>query len=205
MPVNTPAQQGTHGLHRIREHHKAQRTAAINRVRGLLREFGVVIPAEADKVQAAVLAALEEADNPLPFDLRRALAGVLDQIGQAIPVSPHHPHRSAVAPPFNLMQAYRSPSRADSIMTRARPTAKPNTRVQPHPPWQGGSKRVCRKEQKAESSHRKGLMEESIHELLDFSTLEPLFYEPHLRGDVTGSVTMSLTFLVGEDQADKTN
>jgi transposase len=47
VPIKTPEQQGVQGLHRIREHHKAQRTAAINAVRGLLREFGVVIPAGA--------------------------------------------------------------------------------------------------------------------------------------------------------------
>lgn len=80
VPVKTPDQQGTQGLHRIREHHKAQRTAAINRVRGLLREFGFVIPAGADKVRPAVLAALEDGDNDLPMALRQALAGVLDQI-----------------------------------------------------------------------------------------------------------------------------
>ena len=42
--MKTPEQQGTQGLHRIREHHKAERTAAINTVRGLLREFGFAIP-----------------------------------------------------------------------------------------------------------------------------------------------------------------
>lgn len=46
VPVKTPEQQGAQGLHRIREHHKAQRTAAINTVRGLLREFGIAIPGE---------------------------------------------------------------------------------------------------------------------------------------------------------------
>jgi transposase len=39
VPIKTPEQQGIQGLHRVREHHKAQRTAAINLVRGLLREF----------------------------------------------------------------------------------------------------------------------------------------------------------------------
>src|SRR5690606_12155413 len=44
VPVKTPTQQGIQGLHRMRECHKAQRTAAINLARGLLREFGVVLP-----------------------------------------------------------------------------------------------------------------------------------------------------------------
>jgi len=80
VPVKTPEQQGTQGLHRIREHHKAERTAAINTVRGLLREFGFAIPAGADKVRPAVLAALEDGDNDLPIMLRHALHGLLDRI-----------------------------------------------------------------------------------------------------------------------------
>jgi transposase len=80
VPVKTPEQQGIQGLHRIREQHKAQRTATINLIRGLLREFGVVIPAGADKVRPALLAALEDGDNDLPMALRHALAGLLDQL-----------------------------------------------------------------------------------------------------------------------------
>ena len=80
VPVKTPEQQGTQGLHRIREHHKAQRTAAINTVRGLLREFGLAIPAGADKVRPAVLAALEDGDNDIPMELRHALGALLEQI-----------------------------------------------------------------------------------------------------------------------------
>ena len=80
VPVKTPEQQGTQGLHRLREHHKAERTAAINTVRGLLREFGFAIPAGADKVRSAVLDALEDADNDIPMALRHALAGMLDRI-----------------------------------------------------------------------------------------------------------------------------
>ncbi len=80
VPIKTPEQQGTQALHRIREHHKAQRTAAINTVRGLLREFGITFPAGADKVRSALLAALEDGDNDIPMPLRHALAALLDQI-----------------------------------------------------------------------------------------------------------------------------
>ena len=80
VPVKSPEQQGIQGLHRIREHHKAQRTAAINLARGLLREFGIFIPLGAERVRPAVLAALEDGDNELPMALRHALAVVLDQI-----------------------------------------------------------------------------------------------------------------------------
>ena len=75
VPIKTPEQQGIQGLHRVREFHKAQRTAAINLLRGLLREFGIVIPLGAMKVRPAVLAALEDADNELPMALRETLQG----------------------------------------------------------------------------------------------------------------------------------
>jgi hypothetical protein len=44
VPVKTCEQQGIQSLHHVREFHKAHRTAAINLLRGLLREFGIVIP-----------------------------------------------------------------------------------------------------------------------------------------------------------------
>ena len=80
VPVKTPQQQGVQGLHRVREHLKAQRTAAINLLRGLLREFGVIIPLGSAKVRPAVLSALEDADNELPMALRETLKALLDTI-----------------------------------------------------------------------------------------------------------------------------
>lgn len=80
VPIKTPEQQGIQGLHRIREHHKAHRTSAINLMRGLLREFGVVIALGATKVRPAVMAALEDGDNDLPMALRHAVAGLLDEV-----------------------------------------------------------------------------------------------------------------------------
>lgn len=80
VPVKTPEQQGVQGLHRLREHHKAQRTASMNTLRGLLREFGLVIPMGATRVRPAALAALADGDNELPMALRHALADVLAHI-----------------------------------------------------------------------------------------------------------------------------
>ena len=83
VPIKTPVQQGIQALHRVREFHKAQRTAAINLARGLLREFGIVMPLGSAKVRPAVLAALEDADNELPMPLRNTLKAVLDAIAAA--------------------------------------------------------------------------------------------------------------------------
>lgn len=80
VPLKTPEQQGIQALHRIREQLKAQRTATINLLRGVLREFGVVIPLGAAKVRPAVLSALEDGDSDLPMSLRHTLAAQLDQV-----------------------------------------------------------------------------------------------------------------------------
>jgi len=42
VAINTEAQQDTQMLHRIRSRLVAERTALINQVRGLLREYGIV-------------------------------------------------------------------------------------------------------------------------------------------------------------------
>src|SRR5690606_9622635 len=66
------------------------------------------------------------------------------------------------------------PRFADSMMARAKPTAKPNTRMQPHPSCRDGSRSVSRDEVENRSlpgwrphgSPSPGLTGESIHELL---------------------------------------
>lgn len=80
VPVKTPRQQGLQALHRVREQLKAQRTATINLVRGLLREYGIVIPAGIARVAPAVRDALEDADNELPMNLRATLAGQMARV-----------------------------------------------------------------------------------------------------------------------------
>lgn len=82
VPIKSPEQQGVLALHRIRERLKAQRTATINLLRGVLREFGIVIPVGAAKVRPAVLAALEDGDNDLPMALRHTLNESLDQLAR---------------------------------------------------------------------------------------------------------------------------
>lgn len=80
VPVKTPRQQGLQALHRVREQLKAQRTATINLVRGLLREYGVAIPTGAAKVAPAVREALEDGENDVPMALRATLAEQLERI-----------------------------------------------------------------------------------------------------------------------------
>lgn len=73
VPVKTPVQQGLMSLHRLREGYKEERTASINRIRGLLAEFGLVF-AKSPKALRAVLAdVLEDASNELSGTARMVL------------------------------------------------------------------------------------------------------------------------------------
>ena len=79
VAIKTPEQQGVQAQHRIREALKSQRTALSNLLRGVLREYGIVIPKGAEKVAPAVRDALEDAGNALPLPLRESLDTLLQQ------------------------------------------------------------------------------------------------------------------------------
>ena len=52
VPVKTEEQQSRLMVHRARQGYVAARTACINRIRGLLSEFGIVLPQKAEVVRA---------------------------------------------------------------------------------------------------------------------------------------------------------
>jgi transposase len=60
VPVKSLEQQALLTLHRVRQGFIEQRTALINRIRGLLSEFGVVMPLKASTVRLQAGAALED-------------------------------------------------------------------------------------------------------------------------------------------------
>jgi len=73
VPVKSCEQQGVMSLHRVREGLKEERTACVNRIRGVLAEFGLVF-GRSPKVLRAVLAdVLEDASNELSTAARRVL------------------------------------------------------------------------------------------------------------------------------------
>ena len=80
VPVKSVEQQTLAALHRLRSAWLAQRTAHINTLRGLLREFGFVIPVGAQHVVPRVWALIEEADSGLPDALRDVFATVCQDL-----------------------------------------------------------------------------------------------------------------------------
>ncbi len=73
VPIKTPQQQALLAVHRLREGYKEERTACINRIRGLLTEFGLVFAQSPDALRLALPEALEDASNELPALARLAL------------------------------------------------------------------------------------------------------------------------------------
>jgi len=73
VEVKTVQQQELQGLHRVRSGLVAQRTGLANRIRGLLTEFGVVMPRQLAQVRRALPWILEDGENGLSGALRGLL------------------------------------------------------------------------------------------------------------------------------------
>ena len=54
VPIKSVEQQSMMALHRLREGYKEERTACINRIRGLLAEFGLVFAQRPEVLRAAL-------------------------------------------------------------------------------------------------------------------------------------------------------
>jgi transposase len=65
VPVKTCEQQGVMSLHRVREGLKEERTACINRIRGVLAEFGLVFGKSPKALRAVLVDVIEDASNEL--------------------------------------------------------------------------------------------------------------------------------------------
>lgn len=82
VPVKTESQQQLTALHRIRAGWMATRTMRINASRGLLREFGIVLPVGAAAFAGRVQELLEDADSGLSMPLRQVLHQMVFEAGE---------------------------------------------------------------------------------------------------------------------------
>lgn len=82
VPVKSEGRQALQGLHRLRSGWMATRTARINGVRGLLREFGFDIPQGPSAVMERVPPWLADEASKIPPVLRKALSEVVAEIGE---------------------------------------------------------------------------------------------------------------------------
>jgi transposase len=79
VAVKSEEQQAVLMVHRARTLMMTNRTAQVNQIRGLLGEFGIVVPKGVSRLRRELPDILEDAENGLPVLAREALAGLLDQ------------------------------------------------------------------------------------------------------------------------------
>ncbi|HSG60990.1 MAG TPA: IS110 family transposase [Pseudomonadales bacterium] len=73
VPIKNTEQQAILSVHRARQGLVKARTAQANQIRGLLSEFGIVIPQGIRSIAKRVPDILEDAENGLPGTMRRLL------------------------------------------------------------------------------------------------------------------------------------
>ena len=79
VAVKTCEQQGVMSLHRVREGLKEDRTACINRIRGVLAEFGLVFGKSPKVLRAALADVIEDASNELSTTARLVVQRAFEQ------------------------------------------------------------------------------------------------------------------------------
>jgi transposase len=80
VPVKSVDQQVLQQLHRLRQQCQQTRTARVNGIRGMLREFGIEVPVGIERGLRTIREALEIADNGLPDALRPFIQDTLQEI-----------------------------------------------------------------------------------------------------------------------------
>jgi len=73
VPIKSIDQQSVMTVHRLREGFEEERTACINRIRGLLTEFGLVFPKSPKALRQVLASVLEDAGNEIGGIARLAL------------------------------------------------------------------------------------------------------------------------------------
>lgn len=80
VAVKTAQQQSVLALHRARQGFVKARTAQANQIRGLLGEFGIVIPQGLSAIHRRLPDILEDAENELPDTFRALLAQLAEHL-----------------------------------------------------------------------------------------------------------------------------
>jgi transposase len=80
VPIKTVEQQQIQALHRLRSQWLSTRHRYINALRGVLREFGIMIPIGVNVAKSQIGAALAEVDSAIPNGLRPTLVEMLGEV-----------------------------------------------------------------------------------------------------------------------------
>lgn len=82
VPVKSVEQQDIQGIHRVRERLVKQRVCLVNEIRGLLQEYGLIIPQGRSNVSKHIRLFLEEADNSLSDRARVLFADLSEELSE---------------------------------------------------------------------------------------------------------------------------
>ena len=80
VPIKNVEQQAVLSLHRVRQGFVKARTAQANQIRGLLSEFGLIIPIGIANIVSRVPALLEEASHRLPGSFRQLVERMMGHL-----------------------------------------------------------------------------------------------------------------------------
>jgi transposase len=80
VPIKNIEQQAVLALHRVRQGFVKARTAQANQIRGLLAEFGLVIPQGIAHIAKRVPELIDDASNELPGSFRLLVQRLLEQL-----------------------------------------------------------------------------------------------------------------------------
>jgi len=80
VPIKTVEQQSILSIHRARQGFVKARTAQANQIRGLLSEFGIVMPRGIQSISKRIPDILEDAENGLPETMRHLLKRLIDHL-----------------------------------------------------------------------------------------------------------------------------
>ncbi len=80
VPMKNVEQQAVLAMHRVRQGFVKARTAQANQIRGLLAEFGLIIPKGIAHVAARVPELIEDCANELPGSFRRLMQRLLGHL-----------------------------------------------------------------------------------------------------------------------------
>ena len=80
VPIKNVEQQSVLSLHRVRQGFVKARTAQANQIRGLLGEYGLVVPQGIAYISQRVPALIEDAENELPGTFRLLIQRLLEHL-----------------------------------------------------------------------------------------------------------------------------
>lgn len=82
VPQKTVQQQDLQCQHRVRSRLVACRTQLVNQIRGLLAEYGIVLPQHVGQLRSGLPAVLEDAENQLTSLGRRLFRGLYEELAE---------------------------------------------------------------------------------------------------------------------------